>query len=60
MGAAFQAVFALADAERAKQVAMAATTMIGEAEFARRVLWPMIDARLNRQFDIRTKAGALV
>jgi hypothetical protein len=45
MSAAFQAGFTLAsrDRQQAKIVALAAAKIVGEAEFAYRVLWPMID-----------------
>jgi hypothetical protein len=43
MGAAFQAVFTLTDRPQAKRVALAAAKIVGETEFAYRVLWPMID-----------------
>jgi hypothetical protein len=43
MSAAFQAVFSLADRQQAKLVALAAAKIVGEAEFAYRVLWPLID-----------------
>lgn len=49
MSAAFRAVSAseIADTEVAKWVALLAAALVGEEEFARRVLWPMIDARFS-------------
>lgn len=44
MSAAFQAVFTLTDRQQAKRVALAAAKIVGEVEFAYRVLWPMIEA----------------
>ena len=52
MGAAFQAVFALTDQQQAKRAALIAAMTVGEAEFARAKLWPMIDARFSGQFRI--------
>jgi hypothetical protein len=59
MGAAFQAVFTGADQQQAKHVALAAAMIVGEAEFAREVLWRMIDARFFEQFCINAGEPAL-
>jgi hypothetical protein len=59
MGAAFQAVFTVADQQQAKRVALAAATIVGEAKFARAKLWPMIDARFSGQFRINAGEPAL-
>jgi hypothetical protein len=60
MGAAFQAVFAIPDMQMAKQVSLAAAASIDEAEFAHRVLGPMIHARFSGQFRIQDGALEIV
>jgi hypothetical protein len=54
VGVAFRAAFEIPNQEMAKQVAVAAATLAGEADYARRVLSSLIDdaARLNGGFRI--------
>jgi hypothetical protein len=50
MASAWMATIGARDRERAKAAVLERASAVDEAEFARLVLWPMIDARFSGQF----------
>lgn len=59
MASAIMATVGTRDPESAKTVVLERAERVGEGDFARRVLWRLIDARFSGQFSIQHEADAV-